>query len=62
MIDGEIHERVGKALVEPQIVPPCHRHYVAEPLRHIATTGARPSLSLTGHRLRDLDLSVTIGN
>ena len=32
-VDGEVHERVGEAFVEPKIVPPRHRHHVAEPLR-----------------------------
>lgn len=28
---NELHE-FGKALVEPQVVPPLHRHQVSEPL------------------------------
>ena len=31
-VEGEVHERVGEALVEPEIVPPLHRHHVPEPL------------------------------
>ena len=38
MVDGEVHERVGESFVEPQVVPPRHRHYVAEPLRRTDTS------------------------
>ena len=31
-VEGEVHESVGEALVEPEVVPPLHRHHVAEPL------------------------------
>ena len=31
-VEGEVHERVGETLVEPKVVPPLHRHHVAEPL------------------------------
>jgi len=48
-VDSEVHERVGEAFVEPEIVPPRHRHYVTEPLRR--TTGARVTWCTTAKLL-----------
>ena len=33
MVHGKIHERTGKTLVKPQVVPPFHRHHVTKPLK-----------------------------
>jgi len=38
-VDSEVHERVGESFIEPQIIPPGHRHDVTEPLQ--STAGAR---------------------
>ena len=40
-IDSEVHERVGEAFVQPQVVPPRHSHNVTEPLRRVTQHHSR---------------------
>ena len=32
-VQGKVHKSVGKALIEPQVIPPPHGDHVAKPLK-----------------------------
>lgn len=32
-IQGEVHQSVSEAFIQPQVIPPSHRHHIAKPLK-----------------------------
>ena len=53
-VNGDVFHHVGKTFVEPQVVPPAHRHEVAEPLvgQLVSNDGSNQLLHVEGGVVR----------